>query len=59
MLPAWRHPLELSPKAVRAVLGKRGFWAIGVICLWPEFCCTLRLVGKQVVSIAVSGICQL
>ena len=25
VLPAWHHPLELSPKAANAVLRKRGF----------------------------------
>ena len=31
-LPAWHHLLELSPKAVSAVLGKRGFGLqVGVI----------------------------
>ena len=51
---AWHHPLELSPKAVSAVLGKRGF-GVGVIDRKKEGACVASTRLKLMTGCQVRG----
>ena len=51
---AWHHPLELSPKAVSAVVGKRGF-GVGVIDRKKEGACVASTRLKLMTGCQVRG----